>query len=150
MSPKQAIKLGPGYQVPFARAVKQATRMPAIAVGLITEPEQAEAILAAGDADAVAIARAALLRSALAMACGGEARRAGRGAEAILALAAARAEGFVRRRGDQPAVTFAPSLCLGGEKWSHQAHKGDTKDTDRPHGEARDLLKLARIVTTGP
>ena len=61
MSPKQAIKLGPGYQVPFARAVKQATRTPVIAVGLITEPEQAEAILAAGDADAIAIARAALL-----------------------------------------------------------------------------------------
>ncbi len=60
VSPAQAIKLGPGYQVPFARAVKKATTTPVIAVGLITEPEQAEAILAAGDADAIAIARAAL------------------------------------------------------------------------------------------
>ncbi len=60
VSPKQAIKLGPGYQVPLARAVKQATTAPVIAVGLITEPEQAEAILAEGDADAIAIARAAL------------------------------------------------------------------------------------------
>jgi len=60
VSPSQAIRLGPGYQVSFARAVKQATTAPVIAVGLITEPEQAEAILANGDADAVAIARAAL------------------------------------------------------------------------------------------
>jgi len=60
VSPNQAIKLGPGYQVPFARAIKQATRTPVIAVGLITEPEQAEAILVAGDADAIAIARTAL------------------------------------------------------------------------------------------
>ena len=57
VSSKQAINLGPGYQVPFARAVKQQTNTPVIAVGLITEPAQAEAILAAGDADAIAIAR---------------------------------------------------------------------------------------------
>jgi 2,4-dienoyl-CoA reductase-like NADH-dependent reductase (Old Yellow Enzyme family) len=60
VSSRQQIKLGPGYQVEFARAVKQATKMPVIAVGLITEPEQAEAILVAGEADAIAIARAAL------------------------------------------------------------------------------------------
>ena len=60
VSPQQAIKLGPGYQVSFARAVKQATSTPVIAVGLITEPEQAEAILESGEADAIAIARAAL------------------------------------------------------------------------------------------
>jgi 2,4-dienoyl-CoA reductase-like NADH-dependent reductase (Old Yellow Enzyme family) len=60
VSSQQTIKLGPGYQVSFARAVKQATKTPVIAVGLITEPEQAESILEAGDADAIAIARAAL------------------------------------------------------------------------------------------
>ncbi len=60
MSPKQAIKLGPGYQVGFAKAVKRATTAPVIGVGLITEPEQAEAILAAGEADAIAIGRTAL------------------------------------------------------------------------------------------
>jgi 2,4-dienoyl-CoA reductase-like NADH-dependent reductase (Old Yellow Enzyme family) len=60
ISPKQVIKAGPGYQLPFARAMKRATTVPVIAVGLITEPEQAEAILAQGDADAIAIARAAL------------------------------------------------------------------------------------------
>ena len=60
VSPNQAIALKPGYQVHFARAVKAATRTPVIAVGLITEPEQAEAILQEGDADAIAIARAAL------------------------------------------------------------------------------------------
>lgn len=60
LDPRQAIPIGPNYQVPLARAVKQAVAMPVIAVGLITEPEQAEAILGTGDADMVAIGRAAL------------------------------------------------------------------------------------------
>lgn len=60
LHPAQQIPLGPGYQVPLARQVKNAVSMPVIAVGLITVPEQAEAIVARGDADAVAIARAAL------------------------------------------------------------------------------------------
>ncbi len=54
---KQQIKLGPGYQVPFAEAIRKATGMPVMAVGLITEPEQAEAIVAKGQADMVALAR---------------------------------------------------------------------------------------------
>ena len=60
LTPEQKIPIGPGYQVPLARAVKEATKMTVIAVGLITEFDQAEAILAAGDADAIAIARAIL------------------------------------------------------------------------------------------
>ena len=60
VSPQQKITLAPGYQVALARAIKQATNTPVIAVGLITEPEEAEAIIAAGDADAVAVGRAAL------------------------------------------------------------------------------------------
>jgi 2,4-dienoyl-CoA reductase-like NADH-dependent reductase (Old Yellow Enzyme family) len=56
----QKIPLGPSYQVPLARAVKAAVRMPVVAVGLITEFEQAEAILATGDADLIALARAML------------------------------------------------------------------------------------------
>ena len=60
VSPAQAIKLGPGYQVPYAQRVKAETGMPTIAVGLITEPEQAESIIAAGEADAVSLARAML------------------------------------------------------------------------------------------
>jgi len=56
----QQIPLGPNYQVPFARAVKQATGLPTIAVGLITEAEQAEAIVGTGDADLVGIARGVL------------------------------------------------------------------------------------------
>ncbi|RDI99352.1 NADH:flavin oxidoreductase/NADH oxidase [Dyella solisilvae] len=59
-SPAQQIPIGPGYQVPLARAVKQATTLPVVAVGLITEFEQAESILSAGDADLVALARAML------------------------------------------------------------------------------------------
>lgn len=59
-SPAQQIPIGPGYQVPLARAVKQATNLPVIAVGLITEFEQAEAILGTGDADLIALARAVL------------------------------------------------------------------------------------------
>jgi 2,4-dienoyl-CoA reductase-like NADH-dependent reductase (Old Yellow Enzyme family) len=60
VSPLQAIKLAPGYQVPFAKRVKAEVGLPTIAVGLITEPEQAEAIIANGEADAVSMARAML------------------------------------------------------------------------------------------
>jgi 2,4-dienoyl-CoA reductase-like NADH-dependent reductase (Old Yellow Enzyme family) len=51
VSPRQQIPLGPGYQVPLAEHLKQATGLPTIAVGLITEPAQAEAVLAEGRAD---------------------------------------------------------------------------------------------------
>jgi 2,4-dienoyl-CoA reductase-like NADH-dependent reductase (Old Yellow Enzyme family) len=60
LSPQQKIPLGPNYQVPLARAVKQAVTMPVITVGLITEAGQAEAIVGTGDADLVAVARAML------------------------------------------------------------------------------------------
>jgi 2,4-dienoyl-CoA reductase-like NADH-dependent reductase (Old Yellow Enzyme family) len=60
VSPAQAIKLGPGYQVPYAQRVKAEVGLPTIAVGLITEPEQAEAIIANGEADAISLARAML------------------------------------------------------------------------------------------
>jgi len=60
VSPQQAIKLGPGYQVPYAQRVKADVGLPTIAVGLITEPEQADAIIANGEADAVSMARAIL------------------------------------------------------------------------------------------
>ncbi len=54
------IPAAPGYQVPFAGAVRRGADVATSAVGLITEPEQAEAILERGDADAVMVARAAL------------------------------------------------------------------------------------------
>ena len=57
VSPQQKIALGPGYQVPFARQMRAATGLATTAVGLITEAQQAEAILQAGDADLVALAR---------------------------------------------------------------------------------------------
>lgn len=60
LTPSQHIPVGPNYQVPFARAVKQTTTLPVIAVGLITEFEQAEAIIGTGDADLIALARAIL------------------------------------------------------------------------------------------
>ncbi|MEC3998030.1 NADH:flavin oxidoreductase/NADH oxidase [Actinacidiphila sp. DG2A-62] len=56
-APHAKILVGPGYQVPFAARVKNETRMPVAAVGLITEPDQAERILADGQADAVLLAR---------------------------------------------------------------------------------------------
>ena len=60
LSPQQKIPLATGYQVPFARAIRAATGMATTAVGLITEPAEAEALLQAGDADLVALARAFL------------------------------------------------------------------------------------------
>lgn len=56
----QQIPVGPGYQVPLAQAIKADVGMPVIAVGLITEPTHAEAIVASGQADAVALARGIL------------------------------------------------------------------------------------------
>jgi 2,4-dienoyl-CoA reductase-like NADH-dependent reductase (Old Yellow Enzyme family) len=60
VSPLQKIPLGPGYQVGLAEQLKRETGAPTIAVGLITEARQAEAIVAGGQADLVALARAML------------------------------------------------------------------------------------------
>jgi 2,4-dienoyl-CoA reductase-like NADH-dependent reductase (Old Yellow Enzyme family) len=57
LSPHQKITLGPGYQVPFAARIRAETGLPTGAVGLITEPQQAEQILADGSADLVLLAR---------------------------------------------------------------------------------------------
>jgi len=56
----QKIPVGPSYQVPLARAVREAVTIPVVAVGLITDFEQAEAILSTGDADLIALARTVL------------------------------------------------------------------------------------------
>lgn len=58
VSPLQKITLTPGYQVPFAEKIKAEVKIPIMTVGLITEPNQAEAILEHGQADMVALARA--------------------------------------------------------------------------------------------
>ncbi|MEP6671310.1 MAG: NADH:flavin oxidoreductase/NADH oxidase [Chthoniobacter sp.] len=60
LSPAQQIPTGPNYQVPLAERIKAATALTTITVGLITEPEQAEEIVASGKADLVALARAML------------------------------------------------------------------------------------------
>ena len=56
----QQIAVGPGYQVPFAAQVRAEADIPTGAVGLITEPAQAETIVAEGSADVVLLARALL------------------------------------------------------------------------------------------
>ncbi|HVV07900.1 NADH:flavin oxidoreductase/NADH oxidase [Amycolatopsis sp.] len=58
--PRPSIPVGPGYQVPFAERIRGETGVPAAAVGMITEPRQAEEILASGAADAVFVGRALL------------------------------------------------------------------------------------------
>ncbi len=60
ISPAQKIPLGPGYQVPLAKAIRRATSLPTVAVGLITDARQADAIVKAHEADMVALARAML------------------------------------------------------------------------------------------
>lgn len=54
------IPVGPGYQVPFAERVKKESGITTGAVGLITDPQQAEAIIANGQADFISLARAML------------------------------------------------------------------------------------------
>ena len=58
--PAARVPAVPGYQVPFAAAIKARTNMPTMAVGMIIEPEHAEAIIARGEADLIAFARAML------------------------------------------------------------------------------------------
>ena len=53
----QQITIGPGYQVPFARRIREAAGIPTAAVGLITDAGQAEQIVADGSADIVLLAR---------------------------------------------------------------------------------------------
>jgi len=57
---QQKIPLGPGYQVAFAERIKREVNIPVISVGLITEPLQAEEIIASGRADMIALARGML------------------------------------------------------------------------------------------
>jgi 2,4-dienoyl-CoA reductase-like NADH-dependent reductase (Old Yellow Enzyme family) len=54
---RQQISSGPGYQVPFAARIRQEAGVATAAVGLITSAEQAEQILAAGQADLIVMAR---------------------------------------------------------------------------------------------
>ena len=60
LHPDQNIPVGPGYQVPLARALKSVVKTPVVAVGLITSFDHAEAIVSTGDADLVALARGIL------------------------------------------------------------------------------------------
>ena len=60
LSPAQRLAVGPGYQLPFAAAIRREAGIATGAVGLITEPEQAESILAEEEADAVLLGRALL------------------------------------------------------------------------------------------
>jgi 2,4-dienoyl-CoA reductase-like NADH-dependent reductase (Old Yellow Enzyme family) len=57
LSPLQEIPLQPGYQVPFAARIRKDAGIATGAVGLITEPSQAERIVADGQADVVLLAR---------------------------------------------------------------------------------------------
>ncbi len=60
LSPRQQIPAAPGFQVPFAERIRRESGLPTITVGLITEPRQAEAIIANAQADLVALARGIL------------------------------------------------------------------------------------------
>lgn len=57
LSAAQKLSVGPGYQVPFAEAIRSQAGIPTAAVGIITEPAQAEAIVAEGKADLVLLGR---------------------------------------------------------------------------------------------
>jgi len=57
---RQKIPVGPGYQVGFAEEIRAKAGIPTGAVGLLTDPAEAEAVIAAGKADVVSIGRAAL------------------------------------------------------------------------------------------
>jgi 2,4-dienoyl-CoA reductase-like NADH-dependent reductase (Old Yellow Enzyme family) len=58
----QKIPVGPEFQVPFAKYVKDKVGLPTIAVGLITDPHKADDIIARGDADLIGLARSFLYK----------------------------------------------------------------------------------------
>ncbi len=60
IDPGARIAVGPGYQVPFAERIKHESGLPTMAVGMITDAQQAESILVEGKADMIAAARAFL------------------------------------------------------------------------------------------
>lgn len=60
LSPRQEIPLYPGYQIPLAAAIRSSCSMPVIGVGLITDPDLAEHVVASGQADLVAVGRGML------------------------------------------------------------------------------------------
>jgi 2,4-dienoyl-CoA reductase-like NADH-dependent reductase (Old Yellow Enzyme family) len=60
LDPKAKIAVGPGYQVPFGREVRRRAGIATRSVGMVVDPKQAEQIVASGDADMVALARAML------------------------------------------------------------------------------------------
>ena len=57
VAPQQTVEVGPGYQVGFSAAVKEAVEIAVMAVGMINRARQAEAIIAEGRADLVMLAR---------------------------------------------------------------------------------------------
>jgi 2,4-dienoyl-CoA reductase-like NADH-dependent reductase (Old Yellow Enzyme family) len=60
LSPLQKIPLGPHYQIPFAKAVREATGMTTVGVGLVTQAADADKVIRSGEADLIALARAVL------------------------------------------------------------------------------------------
>jgi NADPH2 dehydrogenase len=60
LSPAQKIDAVPGFQVPFATGIKEASGLPTMAVGLITEPSHAEELLVQDQADMICVGRGML------------------------------------------------------------------------------------------
>ena len=57
LDPRQKIPFAPGLNVPFTKRVREEAGLTAMAVGMITRPQQAEEIVSSGGADLIAIAR---------------------------------------------------------------------------------------------
>jgi 2,4-dienoyl-CoA reductase-like NADH-dependent reductase (Old Yellow Enzyme family) len=57
LAPDAKIQLGPGYQVPFSERIRKDTGILTGAVGMITDPQQGEQIIASGQADVISLAR---------------------------------------------------------------------------------------------
>ena len=112
VSPLQKIPLGPGYQVPFAQAIREATGLTTIAVGLITEAEagRGDRSLRQGRHGRAGARHA--LRPALGLARRRRTRRPGRSPAAILALAALDAKGAVRRDHVRDAVAASAAAVI--------------------------------------
>ena len=97
--PQQKVVIGPGYQVPFAAAIRNGAAAVTGAVGLITEVEQAEAILRDGKADLIILGRELL-------------RNPGWPSQALRTLGATSFDGS-----DQEGGGFAPQYLRAIKEW---------------------------------
>ena len=134
VSYQQKIPVGPGYQVHFAERVKREVGIPVVTVGMITEPAQAEAIIAQGRADMVAMARAFLREPRWPWRAATELGGTVKAPPQLFAQPAAGPPAHLRRGADRPALAADPGAQVTAAPCDL---RDDPRHEDRSHALRR-------------